>query len=109
MICIVIGARKFGVNPDNIATPIAASLGDLITLSILALISSFFYRHRGRGGAEERRGPTQVTPNLSGSWSVILKEGVRVLWSPSLQMGAGRWGSGGQPEVTQQVQDGWRH
>ncbi|XP_076423445.1 solute carrier family 41 member 3 isoform X2 [Peromyscus maniculatus bairdii] len=46
MICIVIGARKFGVNPDNIATPIAASLGDLITLSILALISSFFYRHR---------------------------------------------------------------
>uniref|UniRef100_A0A8C6RBF0 Solute carrier family 41 member n=1 Tax=Nannospalax galili TaxID=1026970 RepID=A0A8C6RBF0_NANGA len=46
MVCIVIGARKFGVNPDNIATPIAASLGDLITLSILALISSFFYRHR---------------------------------------------------------------
>ncbi|NP_001032569.1 solute carrier family 41 member 3 [Rattus norvegicus] len=46
MICIVIGARKFGVNPDNIATPIAASLGDLITLSILALMSSFFYSHR---------------------------------------------------------------
>ncbi|XP_035304645.1 solute carrier family 41 member 3 isoform X2 [Cricetulus griseus] len=46
MTCIVVGARKFGINPDNIATPIAASLGDLITLSILALISSFFYRHR---------------------------------------------------------------
>lgn len=46
MICIVIGSRKFGVNPDNIATPIAASLGDLVTLSILALVSSFFYRHR---------------------------------------------------------------
>lgn len=46
MICIVVGARRFGVNPDNIATPIAASLGDLITLSILALISSFFYRHK---------------------------------------------------------------
>ncbi|XP_033066835.1 solute carrier family 41 member 3 isoform X3 [Trachypithecus francoisi] len=46
MICIVIGARKLGVNPDNIATPIAASLGDLITLSILALVSSFFYRHK---------------------------------------------------------------
>jgi uncharacterized membrane protein len=48
MVCIVIGARKLGVNPDNIATPIAASLGDLITLSILALVSSFFYRHKGR-------------------------------------------------------------
>ncbi|XP_010606358.1 solute carrier family 41 member 3 isoform X3 [Fukomys damarensis] len=46
MVCIVVGARKLGVNPDNIATPIAASLGDLITLSILALVSSFFYRHK---------------------------------------------------------------
>ncbi|XP_006911490.1 solute carrier family 41 member 3 isoform X9 [Pteropus alecto] len=46
MVCIVIGARKFGVNPDNIATPIAASLGDLITLSILAFMSSFFYKHK---------------------------------------------------------------
>ncbi|XP_037659496.1 solute carrier family 41 member 3 isoform X4 [Choloepus didactylus] len=46
MVCIVIGARKLGVNPDNIATPIAASLGDLITLSILALVSSFFYEHK---------------------------------------------------------------
>ncbi|XP_069353823.1 solute carrier family 41 member 3 isoform X6 [Eulemur rufifrons] len=43
MVCIVIGARKLGVNPDNIATPVAASLGDLITLSILALVSDFFY------------------------------------------------------------------
>ncbi|XP_023105569.2 solute carrier family 41 member 3 isoform X5 [Felis catus] len=46
MVCIVIGARKLGVNPDNIATPIAASLGDLITLSILACVSSFFYKHK---------------------------------------------------------------
>ncbi|XP_037380221.1 solute carrier family 41 member 3 isoform X1 [Talpa occidentalis] len=46
MVCIVIGARKLGVNPDNIATPIAASLGDLVTLSILALVSSFFYRYK---------------------------------------------------------------
>nr|XP_027787722.1 solute carrier family 41 member 3 isoform X3 [Marmota flaviventris] len=45
MACIVIGARRLGVNPDNIATPIAASLGDLITLSILAVVSSFFYKH----------------------------------------------------------------
>ena len=48
MVCIVIGARKLGVNPDNIATPIAASLGDLITLSLLAFVSSFFHKHRGR-------------------------------------------------------------
>lgn len=53
MVCIVIGARKLGVNPDNIATPIAASLGDLITLSILAFISSFFYKYKGRRPREE--------------------------------------------------------
>uniref|UniRef100_A0A8C9AFT2 Solute carrier family 41 member n=1 Tax=Prolemur simus TaxID=1328070 RepID=A0A8C9AFT2_PROSS len=46
MVCIVMGARKLGVNPDNIATPVAASLGDLITLSILALVSDFFYGRR---------------------------------------------------------------
>ena len=28
------------VNPDNVATPIAASLGDLVTLAILAYTSS---------------------------------------------------------------------
>lgn len=53
MVCIVIGARKLGVNPDNIATPIAASLGDLITLSILAFVSNFFYKHKGRGAPKE--------------------------------------------------------
>lgn len=57
MVCIVIGARKLGLNPDNIATPIAASLGDLITLSILAFVSSFFYKHKGRGCPREE-GPT---------------------------------------------------
>ncbi|XP_053455745.1 solute carrier family 41 member 3 isoform X1 [Nycticebus coucang] len=46
MVCIVTGARKLGVNPDNVATPIAASLGDLITLSILALVSNFFFGHK---------------------------------------------------------------
>ena len=46
MVCIVVGARKLGVNPDNIATPIAASLGDLITLSLLAVVSSFFYTQK---------------------------------------------------------------
>ena len=32
-------SAKYGVNPDNVATPIAASLGDLVTLALLALTS----------------------------------------------------------------------
>lgn len=70
MVCIVIGARKLGVNPDNIATPIAASLGDLITLSILAFVSSFFYKHKGkryplRWGTRTRLGPMSANSKLS--------------------------------------------
>ncbi|XP_064012134.1 solute carrier family 41 member 3 isoform X2 [Pogoniulus pusillus] len=46
MIGVIIGARKVGINPDNVATPIAASLGDLITLSLLAGISSTLFKYR---------------------------------------------------------------
>ncbi|RXN23348.1 solute carrier family 41 member 2-like isoform X1 [Labeo rohita] len=44
MVGVIVGSKKVGVNPDNIATPIAASLGDIITLGLLATISQgFFY------------------------------------------------------------------
>ncbi|XP_076987576.1 solute carrier family 41 member 3-like isoform X1 [Tamandua tetradactyla] len=64
MVCIVIGARKLGVNPDNIVTPIAASLGDLITQSILALVSSFFYKHKGVGGNLVAIQTSQISTHL---------------------------------------------
>uniref|UniRef100_A0A674MZD8 Solute carrier family 41 member n=1 Tax=Takifugu rubripes TaxID=31033 RepID=A0A674MZD8_TAKRU len=46
VVAVIIGSRKVGINPDNVATPIAASLGDLITLYLLARISSMFFCHR---------------------------------------------------------------
>ncbi|KAM9482919.1 solute carrier family 41 member 1-like isoform 3-T3 [Clarias gariepinus] len=46
MVGVIVGARKLGINPDNVATPIAASLGDLITLSLLAGIGRFFFQFR---------------------------------------------------------------
>merc|ERR1712192_144913 len=39
MIVVIVGARRCRCNPDNIATPIAASLGDVVTLGLLAWIS----------------------------------------------------------------------
>ncbi|KAF7646324.1 hypothetical protein LDENG_00189880, partial [Lucifuga dentata] len=45
-VAVIIGSRKVGINPDNVATPIAASLGDLITLSLLAGISSLLFHYR---------------------------------------------------------------
>lgn len=46
MIFVVLVARSCDVNPDNIATPIAASFGDLITLSLYAILTSSFYSYK---------------------------------------------------------------
>uniref|UniRef100_A0A8V5HIK8 Solute carrier family 41 member n=1 Tax=Melopsittacus undulatus TaxID=13146 RepID=A0A8V5HIK8_MELUD len=45
MIGVITGARKAGINPDNVATPLAASLGDLITLWVLSAFSSLFFEY----------------------------------------------------------------
>jgi solute carrier family 41 len=42
MIVVVLVSRRYYVNPDNVATPIAASLGDLTTLAILSVFGSLF-------------------------------------------------------------------
>ncbi|KAI4883055.1 hypothetical protein NFI96_029347, partial [Prochilodus magdalenae] len=46
MVGVIIGCRKMGINPDNVATPIAASLGDLTTLSLLAGVGRFLFQFR---------------------------------------------------------------
>ena len=43
MVVIVIVSRPLNINPDNVATPIAASLGDLVTLSFLSCIAYGLY------------------------------------------------------------------
>lgn len=47
MIIIVILSQPLQINPDNVATPIAASLGDLVTLCILSGISLGLYSIKG--------------------------------------------------------------
>ena len=44
MVFVILVSRKVKINPDNIATPIAASLGDLTTLSLLAGVSMLLFR-----------------------------------------------------------------
>ncbi|XP_063694727.1 solute carrier family 41 member 1-like [Bolinopsis microptera] len=43
MCLIVLGSSHYQCNPDNISTPIAASLGDSITLGILSLVGSVLF------------------------------------------------------------------
>ncbi|XP_033823536.2 solute carrier family 41 member 2 [Periophthalmus magnuspinnatus] len=48
MVGVIIGSKRLGLNPDNIATPMAASFGDLITLALLACFSQWFYTFMDR-------------------------------------------------------------
>lgn len=43
MVGVILFSRYFRINPDNVATPIAASLGDLTTLACLSWLASLFY------------------------------------------------------------------
>ncbi|RHZ61844.1 hypothetical protein Glove_345g24 [Diversispora epigaea] len=45
MCVLIILSRKFRINPDNIACPMASSLGDLLTLIILAVCGEFLLRY----------------------------------------------------------------
>ncbi|XP_041982238.1 solute carrier family 41 member 1-like [Aricia agestis] len=43
MIGVVVISNEININPDNVATPIAASLGDLTTLALLSFIASMLF------------------------------------------------------------------
>lgn len=47
MCALVVMARRAGANPDNIASPLAASLGDLTTLTLLGLLASSLVHFEG--------------------------------------------------------------
>lgn len=42
-IFVVVYSRKLNINPDNVAAPISASLGDVVTLALLACISRLLF------------------------------------------------------------------
>lgn len=56
MVGVIVGSKKTGINPDNVATPIAASFGDLITLAILAWISQGLYNCLGEKDLYKNKG-----------------------------------------------------
>ncbi|XP_064399874.1 solute carrier family 41 member 1-like isoform X2 [Halichondria panicea] len=43
MILVIILSHSLSINPDNVATPIAAALGDLVTLGLLSLLARGLY------------------------------------------------------------------
>ncbi|KAJ8676023.1 hypothetical protein QAD02_011809, partial [Eretmocerus hayati] len=43
MVAVILGAHAVRMNPDNLATPLAASIGDVVSLSVLSMIASQYY------------------------------------------------------------------
>ncbi|XP_011260959.1 solute carrier family 41 member 3 [Camponotus floridanus] len=43
MIAVIMISHRFKMNPDNLATPLAASIGDVVSISILSFIASEFF------------------------------------------------------------------
>lgn len=47
LVAVILLSYKFKMNPDNLATPLAASIGDVVSLSILSFIASLLYENIG--------------------------------------------------------------
>ncbi|KAH1029761.1 solute carrier family 41 member 1 isoform X2 [Dendroctonus ponderosae] len=45
---VIVFSRHCKINPDNVATPIAASLGDITSLTLLSYVSTFLYDSIGQ-------------------------------------------------------------
>ncbi|KAL4712457.1 hypothetical protein ACJJTC_007473 [Scirpophaga incertulas] len=43
MVMVIYASHKFKVNPDNVATPLAASIGDIVSNSVLAVTAQYMY------------------------------------------------------------------
>jgi solute carrier family 41 len=47
MIGVIVVTHHLHMNPDNLATPVAASIGDVVSISLLAQIASAFFHIHG--------------------------------------------------------------
>ena len=43
MIAVIMASHRCKMNPDNLATPLAASIGDVVSISVLSTIASSFF------------------------------------------------------------------
>ena len=68
MICVIVISYVVRINPDNVATPIAASLGDLVTLGLLSAFAKWLYDIGGEEGGWDG-GRVREGGREGGEWS----------------------------------------
>ena len=47
LVAVILLSNKYKVNPDNMATPLAASIGDLVSIAMLSFITSILFANLG--------------------------------------------------------------
>jgi solute carrier family 41 len=47
LVAVILLSNKYKVNPDNMATPLAASIGDVVSISMLSFITSVLFANLG--------------------------------------------------------------
>ncbi|XP_055644257.1 solute carrier family 41 member 1 isoform X4 [Toxorhynchites rutilus septentrionalis] len=45
LVAVILLSHKLKMNPDNLATPLAASIGDVVSISLLSFIASLLFEH----------------------------------------------------------------
>ena len=45
LVAVILLSQKYRLNPDNLATPLAASIGDVVSISLLSFIASILFDH----------------------------------------------------------------
>ncbi|XP_073833894.1 solute carrier family 41 member 1 isoform X1 [Musca autumnalis] len=45
LVAVILLSQKYKLNPDNLATPLAASIGDVVSISLLSFIASLLFDH----------------------------------------------------------------
>lgn len=45
---MIIVTHRLNLNPDNLATPLAASIGDVVSLSVLSVFARYLFKIIGK-------------------------------------------------------------
>lgn len=47
LVAVILLSNKYKVNPDNLATPLAASIGDVVSITMLSFITTMLFTNLG--------------------------------------------------------------
>lgn len=47
LVAVILLSNRYKVNPDNMATPLAASIGDVVSIAMLSFITSILFANLG--------------------------------------------------------------